>query len=423
MDERLNILSRYNIWGLNAIDFGFARLEYTNKIEDYVGNRLVKVLIGQRRTGKSYLMRQLLKYLVDNGVDPKNTLMINRELTAFEFLKTYKDLEDLVNLYRKELHPSGRIYIFIDEIQLIEDWEKAVNSYSQDYVSEYELFISGSNSKLLSGELATFLSGRYVEFMIYPLSYTEYLEVENLALGRESYGAYLNTGGLPELFSLPDKLEIRQNYMASVRDSVLLKDIIQRHQIRDPKLLDDIFSFLVNNASNLVSVSGIVNYFKGKNRKTSYDAVSAYIGYIEDSFLIHRCERYDVKGKDVLAGTAKYYMNDLAYKNFLYTGFAYGIGYKLENLVFLQLKRAGYVVYTGAAKNKEVDFVGMKDDRLLYIQVTYSLQDEQTAMREYASLETIRDNYEKVIVSLDDSVWPSNKGIRHMQAWNLHTLL
>lgn len=423
MDERLNILSRYNIWGLNAIDFGFARPEYTNKIEDYVGNRLVKVLIGQRRTGKSYLMRQLLKYLVDNGVDPKNTLMINRELTAFEFLKTYKDLEDLVNLYRKELHPSGRIYIFIDEIQLIEDWEKAVNSYSQDYVSEYELFISGSNSKLLSGELATLLSGRYVEFMIYPLSYMEYLEVENLELGRESYGAYLNTGGLPELFSLPDKLEIRQNYMASVRDSVLLKDIIQRHQIRDPKLLDDIFSFLVNNASNLVSVSGIVNYFKGKNRKTSYDAVSAYIGYIEDSFLIHRCERYDVKGKDVLAGTAKYYMNDLAYKNFLYTGFAYGIGYKLENLVFLQLKRAGYVVYTGAAKNKEVDFVGMKDDRLLYIQVTYSLQDEQTAMREYASLETIRDNYEKVIVSLDDSVWPSNKGIRHMQAWNLHTLL
>lgn len=423
MDERLNILSRYNIWGLNAIDFGFARPEYTNKIEDYVGNRLVKVLIGQRRTGKSYLMRQLLKYLVDNGVDPKNTLMINRELTAFEFLKTYKDLEDLVNLYKKELHPSGRIYIFIDEIQLIEDWEKAVNSYSQDYVSEYELFISGSNSKLLSGELATFLSGRYVEFMIYPLSYTEYLEVESLELGRDSYRAYLNTGGLPELFSLPDKLEIRQNYMASVRDSVLLKDIIQRHQIRDPKLLDDIFSFLVNNASNLVSVSGIVNYFKGKNRKTSYDAVSAYIGYIEDSFLIHRCERYDVKGKDVLAGTAKYYMNDLAYKNFLYTGFAYGIGYKLENLVFLQLKRAGYVVYTGAAKNKEVDFVGMKDDRLLYIQVTYSLQDEQTAMREYASLEAIRDNYEKVIVSLDDSVWPSNKGIRHMQAWNLHTLL
>ena len=423
MDERLNILSRYNIWGLNAIDFGFARPEYTNKIEDYVGNRLVKVLIGQRRTGKSYLMRQLLKYLVDNGVDPKNTLMIDRELTAFEFLKTYKDLEDLVNLYKKELHPSGRIYIFIDEIQLIADWEKAVNSYSQDYVSEYELFISGSNSKLLSGELATLLSGRYVEFMIYPLSYMEYLEVENLELGRESYGAYLNTGGLPELFSLPDKLEIRQNYMASVRDTVLLKDIIQRHQIRDPKLLDDIFSFLVNNASNLVSVSGIVNYFKGKNRKTSYDAVSAYIGYIEDSFLIHRCERYDVKGKDVLAGTAKYYMNDLAYKNFLYTGFAYGIGYKLENLVFLQLKRAGYVVYTGAAKNKEVDFVGMKDDRLLYIQVTYSLQDEQTAMREYASLETIRDNYEKVIVSLDDSVWPSNKGIRHMQAWNLHTLL
>ena len=193
--------------------------------------------------------------------------------------------------------------------------------------------------------------------------------------------------------------------------------------MREPKLLEDIFAFLVNNASNMISVNSIVNYFKGKKRKTSYDIVAAYIGYIEDAFLIHRCERYDIKGKEVLAGTAKLYMNDLAYKNFLYAGFAYGIGYKLENLVFLELKRAGYDVYTGYSKEKEVDFVARKNDRIIYIQSSYALVDENTVMREYMPLEMIRDSYEKWVVSLDDFVLPSNNGIRHVQAWNLLSVI
>ena len=195
-------------------------------------------------------------------------------------------MEELVELYCKEFRPAGKIFLFIDEIQLIEKWEKTVNSYSQDYITEYEVFISGSNSKMLSGELATLLSGRYIEFNIYPFSYTEYTELTQSEQGKESYLNYMNTGGLPELFSLPDKQEIRRNYMSSMKDSILLKDIIQRYKIRDPKLLDDIFSFLVNNASNLISVNSIVNWFKGKKRNTSYDAVASYIGYIEEAFLI-----------------------------------------------------------------------------------------------------------------------------------------
>lgn len=228
-------------------------------------------------------------------------------------------------------------------MQLIEEWEKSVNSYSQDYTEEYELFISGSSSRMLSGELATLLSGRYVQFPVYPFSYQEYAEIRHLEQNRESY---MNTGGIPELFVLPEKQEVQRNYLSALKDTILLKDISQRYSIRAPRLLEDLFAFLVGNASNLVSIGNIVNYFKSQGRKTGYDAVAAYIGYIEDSFLAYRCERFDLRGKEILSGTAKYYINDLVFKNFLYPGTAYGVGYKLENLVYLELLRAGYDVYT-----------------------------------------------------------------------------
>ena len=423
MDERMDILRKYNLWTEGDFDFGFMRVAYTGRIMDYVGNRLVKVLIGQRRAGKSYVLRQIARELIRNGVPPQNTLFINRELSDFAFLKTHKDLEELVTLYKSELHPQGRIYIFIDEVQLIEEWEKSVNSYSQDYTEEYELFISGSNSRMLSGELATLLSGRYVQFPVYPFSYQEYTEIRHLEQNRESYMGYMNTGGIPELFVLPEKQEVQRNYLSALKDTILLKDISQRYSIRDPRLLEDLFAFLVGNASNLVSIGNIVNYFKSQGRKTSYDAVAAYIGYIEDSFLAYRCERFDLRGKEILSGTAKYYINDLVFKNFLYPGTAYGVGYKLENLVYLELLRAGYDVYTGCAKEKEVDFIARKGDRTIYLQSTYMLVDEQTVRREYASLEAIQDNYEKLVVSLDDFCLPSNEGIWHVRAWELHGLL
>lgn len=423
MDEKITILRRYNLWNAHSFDFGFWRTEYTNKLLDYTGNRLIKVLIGQRRAGKSYILRQVAKQLIENGIPSQNTLFINRELTDFDFIKSYKELDELIKLYKSELAPIGKIYIFIDEIQLIDSWEKVINSYSQDYTADYEIFISGSNSKMLSGELATLLSGRYVCFNVFPYSYSEYLSITNRKQGKQSYVEYMNNGGLPELFSLPEKLDIRRNYMSAIKDTILLRDIIQRYNIREPKLLEDIFIFLVNNASNLVSINNITKYFKGQGRKASYDIISAYIRYIEDSFLIHRCERYDIKGKDTLSGNAKFYINDLAYKNYLYPGYGYGIGYSVENLVYLELLRAGYEVYTGNVKDKEVDFVAQKTGDTIYVQCTYILAEESTIEREFSALEVINDHFKKLVVSLDDITLPVRNGIKHIQAWNLRNEL
>jgi predicted AAA+ superfamily ATPase len=275
---------------------------------------------------------------------------------------------------------------------------------------------------MLSSELATLLSGRYITFEIFPFSYSEYLGFNELNNTKDSYFDYLKSGGLPELFSLPNE-ETKQHYVSAIKDTVLLRDIIQRHSIKEPKLLEDLFIYVVNTASNLMSLNNITNYFKSKGRKTTYDTVANYLGYIEDTYLIHKVERFDIKGKETIAGNVKYYCNDLAYKNFLFNGFAYGIGYFLENLVYLELRRSGFKVYVGVLPNKEVDFVAKKADRILYVQSAYILSDDTTTLREYAALEGISDHYEKIIVTLDDLKLPNKNGIKHIQAWDLHAYL
>jgi predicted AAA+ superfamily ATPase len=418
MEEGFAALEKYNFWNGTIPDLGFPRKDYTDKIVDSTGNRLIKVLAGQRRAGKSYILRQIVGRLIEGGVKPQNTLYINKEFTDFDFIRDYKDLDTLVKMYKDRLKPQGKIWLFVDEIQNISGWERFANSYSQDYVDSYELFISGSNSKMLSGELATLLSGRYIKFEALPFSFAEYAGITGKAPTKQSYIEYMESGALPELFMLPNE-ETKRNYISAIKDTVLLRDIIQRHSIKDPKLLDDIFVYLLNNASNWTLITNIVNYFKSNGRKTTYDTVANYVGYIEDTFLVHRVERYDIRGKDTISGNSKYYINDLSFKNYLYPGFGYGIGYKLENLVYLELRRAGYKVYAGAMRDKEVDFVAKKADRLIYLQVAYILVDGQTIRREYAPLEAIQDNYEKILVSLDDLSLPSNQGIKHIQAWEL----
>ena len=422
MEDYFNKLKKYNFWDGNVLALGFERKTYTDTIKDYIGNTLIKVLVGQRRVGKSYLLRQIADKLIKEGCSRENIFYLNKEFTDFDFVANYKDLEQLVEFYKSQLKPKGKIYLLIDEIQNIEGWEHFANSYSQNYIDCYEIFISGSNSKMLSGELATLLSGRYVSFEIFPFGFEEYSQVLEVENKKQTYIEYMESGGLPELFALPNE-QTKRNYVSAVKDSVLLRDIIQRYSIKDPRLLEDIFVYLVNNASNLVSINNIVNFFKSNNRKTSYDTVSNYIEYITDTFLIHKAERYDIKGKDIILGNCKYYINDLAFKNFLYQGFGYGIGYKLENLIYLELRRSGYDVFIGAIKNKEIDFVAKKGNRTVYLQTTYLLENEQTALREYLPLQAIADNYEKIVVSLDDISLPPNEGILHIQAWKLNAFL
>lgn len=417
MEEKFEAIKKYNFWDDNTPPLGYYRTDYTDKILRYTDNKLIKVLIGQRRAGKSYILRQLINKLIEKGNNRKNILYINKEYVDFDFIIDYKKLDNFVNFYKNKFAITGKVYLFIDEVQNITGWEHFVNSYSQNFVDEYEIFISGSNSKMLSGELATLLSGRYIEFEIFPFSFTEYLGILQKESSKQNFIEYMNSGGLPELFNLQND-EVKRNYVSAIKDTVFLRDIIQRHSVNDPKLLEDIFSFLTNNAANLISIVNIANHFKSLGRKTTYDTVANYIGYIEDSFLLHKSERFDIRGKDTISGNSKYYINDLAYKNYIYTGFGYGVGYKLENLVYLNLKRAGFKIYTGVFRNKEVDFVALKDDRILYVQVCYLLIDEQTIEREYAPLESISDNYEKVIVSLDDVHFPLRNGIKHEQCWN-----
>ena len=419
MKEKFSAVKKYNFWDKKSPKLGYYRTDYTDKILTYTGNRLVKVLVGQRRAGKSYILRQLANKLIENGLNRKNTLYINKEYTDFDFIANYTDLDNFVRFYKKELNVSGKICLFIDEIQNITGWEHFVNSYSQDFVDEYEIFISGSNSNMLSGELATLLSGRYVNFEIFPFSFSEYLGILQTENTKQNFLEYMESGGLPELFNLPND-ETKRNYVSAIKDTVFLRDIVQRYSIKEPKLLEDIFVFLVNNAGNLVSITNIVNYFKNLGRRTTYDTVSAYIGYMEDAFFVHKSERYDIRGKDTISGNAKYYINDLAYKNYLYSGMGYGVGYKLENLVYLNLKRAGFKVYTGVFRDKEVDFVALKDDKILYVQASYLMIDESTIEREYAPLESIADNYEKIVVSLDDIQFPLKNGIKHAQVWSFY---
>lgn len=417
MNEKIEQLRKYNLWDGNTITTGYERPLYTEKIAPYMGNRIIKVLTGQRRVGKSFLLRQMASRLTRQGVNGNNILIINKELTVFDNINTYKELDELIKTYLDELNPQGRVYIFIDEVQEIEDWEKVVNSYSQDYTGEYELFVTGSNSKMLAGELSTLLAGRYVEFCIFPLSFDEYIQFKGLACDKQSYMTYLQDGAFPELTNLSGE-EVKRNYVNGLKNTILLKDIIRRHSIKDVRLLEDLFTYIVNNASNLFSISSITNYMKSRGRKTSYDTVAAYIGYIEESYLAHRVERYNIRGKDVIAGTCKFYMNDLAFKNHLYSGMGYGVGYLLENLLYIDLLRAGYEVYVGTLRGKEVDFIATKNDRIIYVQSTYILADEETVKREYTPLEMIADNYEKMVVSLDDIQWPLRNGIKHVQAWN-----
>lgn len=422
MENVFDALRQYNYWGGEPIDMGFTRRTYLERIMPFVGNRLVKVLAGQRRAGKSYLLRQIAKQLIDNGVKPENTFMLNKDLLAFDGVRDCHDLTELFERYRRELKPEGKVYIFIDEVQNIGEWERFANSYSQDFTHDYELFLTGSNSKMLSGELASLLSGRYVEIEVFPFSFAEFCGMAGKEENRQSYIEYMQQGGMPEMLKLTGD-EVRRNYVMALKDTILLRDIIQRESIKDPRLLEDLFVYLVNNTSTLFSINSLMKFYKGKGRMVSYEKLSQYLTYMSDAYLLHRTDRYNIRGKETIAGVCKYYANDLAFRNYLFQGTAHGVGYELENLVYLQLRRCGFTVYVGDSQGLEVDFVAMKGDRTVYLQATYMLADEETVRREYASLQSIADHYEKYVVSLDDLQLPSREGIRHIRAWELERRL
>jgi predicted AAA+ superfamily ATPase len=363
-------------------------------------------------------LRQIISALIKNGVNPKNTFYLNKELIEFDDIKTHKQLFDLVNLYKKNLKVKGKTYLFFDEIQEISQWEKTVNSLSQNHKEECEIFITGSNSKMLSSELATYLSGRYVAFEIFPFSFNEFTASRNLPKNKESFLLYMKTGGLPELLNLPDE-ETKSHYISSLKDTIMLRDIVERRGIKDVQLLENTFKFIADNIGSLFSTNAIVNYLESHQVKTNHETISNYVQYLVQSFLAHCAERYDIKGKEIFSAGKKYYLNDLAFKNYFSSSFSYGLGKQLENIIYLHYRRLGYSVYVGSISGEEVDFVLEKDGEKKYIQVAYTLSNKKTADREFRSLEKIKDSFEKAIISLDDAPLGNKNGIRHICAWEL----
>ncbi|HOF00173.1 MAG TPA: ATP-binding protein [Spirochaetota bacterium] len=413
----VEIIAKHNFWNNEEINTGFIRERYQSKIISYLDNSLVKVLVGQRRVGKSYIMRMLIDYLLKTrDISPKNILYINKEIYDFDFINTAQSLDNIVKTYTETINPTGKIYIFIDEIQEIAGWEKVVNSLSQDYLKKYEIFISGSNSNLLSKELATYLSGRYIQFEILPFSYKEYLNYYKLDNTKSNFLEYLKNGGMPETLRLSGN-ELIRNYLEQLLNSIILKDIVTRYNIRDAALLERLVFYIIDSSGSLFSVNRIVNYFNSHKIKTNNETVGNYLKFIEDTFFIHSLERYDIKGKSILASDKKYYLNDTGFKFYLTSSFNMNIGRFLENLVYLHLRRFHYRIFIGKIAENEIDFIAEKDGNKKYIQVTYLLSDESIIKREFGNLSLINDNYEKIVLSLDDVEMGNLNGIKHMKIW------
>ncbi len=416
MIETFKRLKKYNFWDKKKINIGFKRKIYLKRIKKYIGNNLIKVLVGQRRVGKSYLQRQIIQELVNQKVNPKNIFYLNKELVDFDCIKNYKDLFNLIKFYKKELKVRGKVYILLDEVQEIEEWEKIINSLSQDYKDKYEIFITGSNSHLLSGELATYLSGRYVTFEIWPFLFKEYLDYFKLPCNKENYLDYLKMGGLPELYKLNDQ-ETRTHYIDSLKNTVLLKDIVERYSIKDAYLLEVVFKFLIDNIGNLFSLNSVVNYLNSQKYKTNHETVSNYVNYLKQAFLIYEVERFNIKGKNILSSSKKYYLNDLSFRNYLSSGFDYGLGKHLENSLYIYYRSLGYKIYVGLIENTEVDFILEKGKEKKYVQAAYLLNSKKVINREFNSLLKIKDAYEKSVISLDDVSFGTKEGIKHIMAW------
>ena len=423
MDTLINAIKKFNVWDGKFPDLGYIRNLYIDKIFTYSDNNLIKVITGQRRVGKSYLLRQIIKkYTESKNINPKNIFYLNKEYLVFDQINTYKDLENLYQDYLRTIKPEGKKLIFIDEIQNIESWEKFINSYSQDLNNEYEIYISGSNSQLLSGELATYLSGRYIEFEIYPFNFFEYCDFKNQDTSKANFINYLKDSGLPELFHF-DNEEVKRHYFESLINTIVLRDIVNRHKIKDSILLNNLFLYLSSNISNLVSLPGIIRYYKNQQKKVNYDTLASYLDYLNSTFLFHTAERYNIRGKTVLTGEKKYYLNDLGFKNYLLGFHAEDMGYNLENYVYLMLKSHRYKVNVGIIGKSEIDFIAQKGNEVLYIQVTYLLLSDKTIDREFNNLLKIKDNHKKIVISLDDIRFDNKDGIIHLRPWELNEYL
>ena len=386
------------------------RKTYLDQIIPLIDKNLIKVLTGVRRSGKTVLLQQIQNHLLQNGRNKNNVIYISFESKSNAHLKNSDSLYRF--LLDSSKNTNGKVYIFLDEIQVVSSWEEVVSSLLVDL--DCDIYITGSNSKLLSGELATLIAGRYIQIHVYPFTLSEAKEITQqngtFVSDDELFLDYLRYGGLPLRFSL-DEISV-EPYLSDTYDAIVVKDIIQRNKLNDTNLLNLLLSFLMDNIANTFSARSIVSALAANGIKTSVDTVLAYIGYIKNAMILSSVQRYDIKGKKLLAANEKYYAVDLGLRNVIKTSDAIDFNKLYENIVYLELLSRGYDVKVGKTDNYEIDFIAYKGKERIYVQVCYLLAFEDTIRREFGNLEKINDNYPKYVISGDLPDFSRN-GIRH----------
>lgn len=390
------------------------RERYLEQIRPFMDTPIVKVLTGVRRSGKSVLLRLLEQELYERGVSSNQVLYLNFESVVN---MKYHDFNLLVEKVKKFAagQKDSRIYLFFDEIQNVGNWELCINSFRVDH--DADIYITGSNAQLLSGELATHLSGRYVQFTVYPFSFSEFVDlyqsIDPSATIENCFRRYLDVGGMPVLKDVGFQPAPSRKYLRDIYDTIMIKDVIARNRIRDVDLLNRIILFLLANIGQTFSANAISRYFKNERRVVAVETILNYLKAATDAFLLYKIPRFDLIGKELLSVQEKYFIADHGLRQSVYGQGQRDINQVLENLVCLELLRRGYSVYVGKIGTLEVDFVAQRQDEKLYVQVCYLLAEPATIEREFGVLSRIPDNYPKYVVSMDE-VNLSRDGIRHM---------
>jgi predicted AAA+ superfamily ATPase len=381
---------------------------YINRVKPFIGKQIIKALTGQRRVGKSYLLFQLIEYIKQEDASA-TILYINMEDLAFS---TIQNAIDLSNYVLSNQSADGKTYVFIDEIQEVESFEKALRSLV--LYQNLDIYCTGSNANLLSGELASILSGRFIEITVYSLSYPEFLIFHKVKDTSESLEMYLKWGGLPYLMHLPKRDEIVYEYLKNIYSTIIYRDIVQRFALRNVRFLEQLILFLADNTGSLFSAKKISDFLKSQRINIAPNQVQVYLSHLESAFIIHRVERFDIVGKRIFEVGEKYYFENLGIRNAIW-------GYRLEdraklveNSVYNHLLFKGYKVNVGVIPIGEIDFVCERKGEKLYVQVALTLNEEQTIEREFGNLLKIKDNYPKIVVTLDAFFGNSYHGIQHL---------
>ncbi len=381
---------------------------YLSRIRGFYDSDLIKILVGIRRCGKSVILKQIMDEIKENGIEENHILYINFEFVEFEDLKDYKKLNSYI---KEKIKDNKKYYIFLDEIQNVEKFEIIVNSLRAS-LENISIFITGSNSKLLSNELSTVLSGRYVLFNIYPLTYKEYIELTGKdPKDEENFWDFVKWGGLPNRVQFTNEINIK-DYLHSVFDSIILRDVVERLGLKDTILFNLILQYLIDITGREFSANNIIKYLKSEGKITSTETLYTYLDALCKALIIQKIYRYDIHGKAILKTLNKYYMTDLGIAQIKNNNFEINKCFAIENVVFNELVARGYEVYIGKLNPGEIDFIASKSGERKYFQVAYLLSDNKVEEREFGALRKIEDNYPKYVISLDKTDFSQN-GIMH----------